>query len=328
MGMLVNGRWSTDDIRHTADGRFVHEDSCFRNWITVDGTPGPTGEGGFKAEPDRYHLYVSPACPFAHRTVIFREIKRLNNLISMSGVNPCKGEHGWTFHPAPGVVGDPICGARFLYEIYTHAMPIYTGRVIVPVLWDRKRETIVSNDSGDIIRMFNSAFDELGAARGDYFPEPLRKEIEPLSADLHLAVNLGVYKAGFAQAQSAYEDAIRVLFDFLEWLEHTLSKRRYLCGARLAGVDWQLFTTLVRFDAVYYVHFKCNRHRLIDFPNLWAYVRELYQRPGVSRTVDMNVIKEHYYRSHRHLNPSGLVPVGPKLDFMNPHHRHQLDQVV
>jgi putative glutathione S-transferase len=321
--MLVSGRWHVDDVRHTAEGEFIHTDSRIRNWITADGEPGPTGEGGFRAEPNRYHLYVSPACPFAHRTIVLREIKGLTELISASGMNPYKGEHGWTFEPAPGVSGDPLLGARFLYQIYTHAEPTYTGRVTVPVLWDRKRETIVSNDSGDIMRMFNSTFDDLGAIPDDLFPDSLRAKIDRLSRELHEAVNLGVYRAGFARAQSAYETAVTTLFEYLGQLEDTLSKQRYLCGNRVTGVDWQLFTTLVRFDPVYYIHFKCNRRRLVDFPNLWAYTRDLYQQPGVSRTVDIAQIKAHYYQSHRHLNPLGLIPVGPEIDFQIPHYRNR-----
>lgn len=323
MGMLVSGRWQVDDVRHTANGEFIHTNSLIRNWITVDGRPGPTGEGGFRAEPNRYHLYMSPACPFAHRTIVFREIKGLTDLISASGVNPYKGEQGWTFGSAPGGSGDPLLGAKFLYEIYTHAEPNYTGRVTVPVLWDRRGETVVSNDSGDIMRMFNSAFDDLGAKPDDLFPDSLQPKIDRLSNELHEAVNLGVYRAGFARSQSAYETAVTALFEFLEQLEETLSKQRYLCGNRVTGVDWQLFTTLVRFDSVYYVHFKCNRRRLVDFPNLWAYTRDLYQQPGVSRTVDIAQVKSHYYQSHRHLNPLGLVPVGPEIDFQTPHHRNR-----
>ncbi len=320
MGLLVEGVWHDRWYETGANGgRFIRSESQFRNWITPDGAAGPTGAGGFAAEPGRYHLYVSRACPWAHRTLIFRALKRLEAAITVSVTHWLMGAQGWSFAPGPGVVADPVAGAGFLHEIYTLAEPSYSGRVTVPVLWDRRRGTIVSNESADIIRMFNSAVDGTGTvATGDYYPAALRGEIDALNARIYETVNNGVYKAGFATTQAAYEEAVGPLFATLDWLEQRLATSRFLCGAQQTEADWRLFTTLVRFDAVYVGHFKCNLRRLVDYPNLWAYARDLYQTPWVAETVDFSHIKGHYYQSHAGINPTGIVPVGPLLDFMAP----------
>ena len=325
MGLLVDGKWQDRwyDTKKT-NGRFVRQQSAFRNWVTPDGRPGPTGKGGFRAEAGRYHLYVSLACPWAHRTLIFRALKGLEDAVSVSVVNPLMLEHGWTFEPGEGVVPDNVNGARYLHEIYTTADPGYSGRVTVPVLWDRKTETIVSNESAEIIRMFNSAFDAVAAKGQDFYPAALRDDIDWVNDYVYDRVNNGVYKAGFATSQDAYDKAIHDLFEALEALEARLSHQRYLLGDRITEADWRLFTTLVRFDAVYVGHFKCNLKRLVDYPNLWAWTRELYQMPGIAGTVNMAHIKDHYYRSHRTLNPSGIVPAGPVIDFEEPHGRNRL----
>ena len=322
MGLLVDGVWQ-DKWYDTAQsgGRFIRTESQFRNWITPDGSPGPSGSGGFKAESGRYHLYVSLACPWAHRTLIFRAIKGLESFIPISVVNWLMGSEGWTFADGPGVIPDAVNGAKRLYEIYLKANPAYSGRVVVPVLWDKKTGTIVSNESSEIIRMFNSAFDGLGARPGDYYPANLRPEIDRVNAEVYDRVNNGVYKAGFATTQDAYEEAVRPLFETLDALEARLSRQRYLCGERITEADWRLFTTLIRFDAVYVGHFKCNIRRIADYPNLWGYTRELYQWPGVRETVNFHHIKHHYYESHKTINPAGIVPVGPALDYDAPHVR-------
>jgi putative glutathione S-transferase len=322
MGLLIDGVWRDQwyDAKSTG-GRFVRQDSAFRNWITPDGHPGPTGVGGFKAEPGRYHLYVSLACPWASRTLILRKLKRLEDAIGVSVVHWHMGENGWEFREAPGATGDKLYGSRHLHEIYTRARPDYTGRVTVPVLWDKERGTIVSNESAEIIRMLNSAFDEVGADGPDFYPEPLRAEIESINGKVYDSVNNGVYKAGFATSQKAYEEAVLALFAMLDELEERLATQRYLAGDRLTEADWRLFTTLVRFDPVYVGHFKCNLKRLVEYPNLWAYTRELYQVPGVAGTVNFQHIKNHYYGSHRTINPTGIVPLGPELDFNEPHGR-------
>jgi len=319
MGQLVDGVWHDErsDWR-LADGRFERPESRFRNWVTPDGGAGPSGRGGFRAEPGRYHLYVSLACPWAHRTLIFRRLKRLESIIGLSVVHWHLGRDGWTFEPGEGVVADSVNGARTLREIYTKSDPRCTSRVTVPVLWDRATGTIVSNESAEVIRMFNSAFDGVGAAPGDYYPEPLRGAIDAVNERVYKSLNNGVYRAGFAANQEAYEEAVVPLFATLDWLEDRLGAQRYLVGERITEADWRLFTTLVRFDAVYYAHFKCNLRRLVDYRNLWAYTRELYQWPGVAETVDMGHIKRHYYGSHEKLNPSGIVPLGPLLDFSAP----------
>ncbi|MCC6532571.1 MAG: glutathione S-transferase family protein [Burkholderiales bacterium] len=322
MGQLLNGAWiADDDALRSAGGRFLRPASSFRSWLTPDGAAGMSGGAGFRAEAGRYHLYLSHACPWAHRTAIFRALKRLDALIGVSVTHWLMGEQGWTFEPGPGVIGDDINGARYLYEIYSKADPAYSGRVTVPVLWDKQRRTIVNNESSEIIRMLNSAFDALGAEPGDYYPERLRPEIDAVNERVYRTLNNGVYRAGFARTQEAYDEAVRELFDTLAWLEGRLARQRYLAGDALTEADWRTFTTLVRFDAVYVGHFKCNLRRLADYPNLWAYTRELYQYPGIAATVNMAHIKRHYYESHRRINPYAIVPIGPALDFAAPHGR-------
>ena len=325
MGRLIDGKWHDEwyDTKKTG-GRFVRQQSAFRSWVTVDGASGPTGDAGFAAEPGRYHLYVSLACPWAHRTLILRALKGLEEMISVSVVNPLMLNEGWTFDPGDGVIPDIVNGASRLHEVYTAADPRYTGRVTVPVLWDRKTGTIVSNESAEIIRMFNAAFNGVGATGPDFYPDELRDEIDALNATIYDRINNGVYKAGFATSQAAYDEAVGTLFDELDALEARLSKQRYLAGARLTEADWRLFTTLIRFDAVYVGHFKCNLRRLVDYPSLWAWTRELYQVPGIAETVNIPHIKEHYYRSHRTINPTGIVPAGPDIDFAAPHGRDKL----
>lgn len=316
MGLLIDGVWQDQwyDTRATG-GAFVRQDSQFRSWVTAD------GENGFKAEVGRYHLYVSLACPWASRTVIYRKLKGLENIVPLSVVHWHMGPEGWHFEHGPGVVPDTANGANHLNRIYTLADPHYTGRVTVPVLWDKQRRTIVNNESSDIIRMFNAAFDGIGAAAGDYYPDPHRAEIDALNARIYDTVNDGVYKAGFATTQAAHEAAVVHLFESLDWLEDRLSRRRFLIGAAPLECDWRLFTTLVRFDLVYVGHFKCNLRRLTDYPNLWAYTRDLYQWPGIAGTVNFTHIKRHYYESHKTINPTGVVPLGPILDFTAPHGR-------
>jgi len=319
MGLLVEGTWTTAGYdTGKSGGRFEREPTRFRNWITPDGSAGPTGEGGFAAEAGRYHLYIARACPWAHRTAIFRAIKGLDEMIGLSVTHWLMGDEGWTFEPAEGVVPDDVNGVRRVFELYKLADPAVSGRASVPVLWDKQRRTIVSNESADIIRMFNDAFDGVGARRGDYYPQDLRAEIDGYNARIYDTLNNGVYKAGFAGSQDAYEEAIVPLFDTLDWLEMHLSDRRYLCGDRLTEADWRLFTTLLRFDPVYHGHFKCNLRRLIDYPALWAYTRALYQEPGIRETVDFGHIKKHYYLSHPWLDPTGIVPAGPDIDFEAP----------
>ena len=315
MGLLVDGVWQ-DRWYDTASsgGRFVRKASQFRNRVTADGS------SGFKAEANRYHLYVSYACPWAHRTLIFRVLKRLQDVISVSVVEPLMLENGWELAPE----ADPVNGARFLHEIYTRAQTDYSGRVTVPVLWDRVTGTIVCNESAEIIRMFNDAFADLGASDVDYYPGPLREEIDSLNALIYDTVNNGVYRAGFATTQDAYKEAFEALFASLDRLEDRLGRRRYLLGNQLTEADWRLFTTLLRFDPVYVGHFKCNRRRLVDYPNLWDYTRDLYQVPGVADTVHFDHIKRHYYGSHRTINPTGVVPSGPEIDFNASHTRERL----
>ena len=319
MGSLIEGKW-VDKWRDTKStgGHFVRPDAKVRHWITCDGEPGLSGDGGFKAEADRYHLYIASSCPWAHRAMIFRALKGLEDMITFSVVNPITHGDGWTFHDGHGVIPDPLIGATYLYEIYLQADPSYTGLVTVPTLWDRKQSTIVSNESSEIIRMFNSAFDEVGAKPGDYYPEELRAEIDEVNELVYHAINNGVYRTGFATSDEAYKEAYDRLFDALDTLEERLSGQRYLVGDRLTEADWRLFTTLVRFDLVYYGPFKCNKRRLIDYPNLWDYIRELYQVPGVSDTVDPLAIKQHYYASAKMLQPTGIVGLGPDVDFAEP----------
>jgi len=328
MGLLVDGKWKDKwyDTKKTG-GRFQRSESAFRNWVTADGSAGPTGEAGFKAEPGRYHLYVSYACPWAHRALIFRTLKGLEEMIDVSVVHWFMGEHGWTFEKDPdGIVKDRLFGKKKLHQIYTKADKKYTGRVTVPVLWDEKRNTVVSNESADIIRMFNSAFDRVGATEGDYYPEDKRAGIDEVNARVYETVNNGVYKSGFATSQDAYEEAVRPLFETLDALEERLSASRFLVGDEPTEADWRLFTTLARFDIVYHGHFKCNIRRLIDYPNLWAYARDLYQRPGIAATCNFGHAKRHYYESHDMVNPTRIVPVGPLIDFDEPHGREGLSQ--
>ncbi|MEO0947490.1 MAG: glutathione S-transferase family protein [Cyanobacteria bacterium J06641_5] len=319
MGLLIDGVWHDRwyDTKSTG-GRFVRKASQFRNWLSADGS------SGFKAEANRYHLYVSLACPWAHRTLIFRALKGLEDLISISVVHWYMAESGWTFADGEGVVPDSLHGAEYLHQIYAKAQPDYTGRVTVPILWDKQTGTIVSNESSEIIRMFNSAFDVLGATPGDYYPAELREEVDALNDRIYNTVNNGVYKAGFATTQAAYEEALGPLFESLDWLEAKLARQRYLAGDRLTEADWRLFTTLVRFDPVYVGHFKCNQRRIVDYPNLWAYVRELYQVTGVAETVNLHHIKGHYYQSHATINPTGVVPAGPDINFLEPHGRDRI----
>jgi putative glutathione S-transferase len=326
MGLLIDGTWHDEWYdTDSSGGRFERQDSAFRNWVTADGAPGPSGEGGFAAEPGRYHLYVSLACPWAHRTLIFRKLKGLEEAIGVSVVHWHMGANGWELRPSDeagaAATGDRLYGLDYLWQLYVKAKSDYTGRVTVPTLWDRERETIVTNESAEIIRMLNSAFDGVGAAEGDYYPEPLRQEIDRINARVYDTVNNGVYKAGFATTQAAYEQAVLPLFESLAWLDGLLAERRYLTGERITEADWRLFTTLLRFDPVYHGHFKCNLKRLVDFPNLWPYARELYQQPGVAETVDLFHIKHHYYGSHGSVNPTGVVPLGPEIDFSEAHGR-------
>ncbi|HEY9572195.1 MAG TPA: glutathione S-transferase family protein [Pusillimonas sp.] len=315
MGLLVDGKWH-DQWYDTAStgGRFVRSDAQFRNWITPDGSAGPSGGSGFRAEPGRYHLYVSLACPWANRTLILRALKGLEQMISVSVVNPYMGENGWTFEPGPGVIADPVGQAQYLYQVYQRAQPDYSGRVTVPVLWDLERNTIVGNESSEIIRMLNSAFDGICSREGDYAPEQLLPQIDVVNAEIYDAVNNGVYKVGFATEQDVYEQEVDKLFAYLDKLEIKLGHQRYLLGDQVTEADWRLFTTLIRFDAVYHGHFKCNLKRLADYENLWSYTRELYQWPGVAATINFDHIKQHYYRSHHTINPNGIVPAGPILD--------------
>lgn len=325
MGLLVNGKWQDQWYDTDAsDGRFEREESGFRNWVTKDGSAGPSGTDGFKAEPNRYHLYVSLACPWAHRAMIYRKLKGLENMISISVVHPFMRDHGWTFEEGPGVIADPVLNASYMYEVYTAAKADYTGRVTVPALWDKKTKTIVSNESSEIIRMFNSAFDEVGAIPGNFTPPELLAEIDEINAFIYPKVNNGVYRSGFATTQEAYEEAVIDLFDALDTLEARLADQRYLVGSTITEADWRLFTTLVRFDAVYVGHFKCNIRRIVDYPNLWGYLRDLYQVPGIEETVNMEHIKDHYYTSHDTINPTGIVPVGPYIDFNQAHDRERL----
>lgn len=323
MGLLIDGTWhdSWYDTKKSG-GKFVREDAQFRNWITPDGAAGPSGSGGFEAEAGRYHLYVSLACPWAHRTVIFRKLKGLEDLIGLTVVHPHMLENGWEFDKETG--GDPIGGHDFLHQVYTAVLPDYTGRVTIPVLWDKKTNTIVSNESSEIIRMFNGAFNHLTGNALDFYPEPLRGDIDAINEFIYPRINNGVYRAGFATTQTAYEAAFDSLFSALDEIETRLSSSRFLMGDNQTEADWRLFTTLIRFDAVYHGHFKTNLKRIEDYPNLSNFVRDLYQTPGVAETVDLWHIKEHYYVSQRTINPTQVVPKGPALDFYRPHGRVRL----
>jgi len=319
MGLLVNGQW-VDQWYDTesSKGEFKRQDSLFRNWVTADGEAGPSGEGGFKAEAGRYHLYVSLACPWAHRTLIMRQLKGLEDLISVSVVEPLMLDQGWTFSDQ---YPDHLYGLDYMHQLYTKVLPDLTSRVTVPVLWDKQRELIVSNESAEIIRMLNSAFNDITGNTDDYYHASLREEIDALNEWIYPTINNGVYRAGFATTQEAYEQAFHELFAALDTLDERLSTRRYLTGSQITEADWRLFTTLLRFDAVYFGHFKTNRQRLEDYANISAYVRDLYQQPGIADTVDMPYIKLHYYGSHHTINPTGVVPVGPALNFERPHNR-------
>jgi putative glutathione S-transferase len=320
MGLLVDGRWQ-EDVSRTKDGHFIRPTTSFRNFVTADGSSGPTGMGGFPAEPGRYHLYVSLACPWAHRTVIFRTLKKLDKVISLSVTRPLYGKTGWEFGTEPGATPDTVNGKSTLADIYLLADPHYSGRVSVPVLWDKKRRTIVNNESSEIIRMLNAAFEAFTDAHTDYYPSALRAEIDRINAIVYPNINNGVYRAGFATNQAAYEDAARAVFAALDQIEERLSRQRYLAGGQTTEADWRLFPTLIRFDSVYYSHFKCNLRRIADYPNLGNYLRDLYQTPGIAETVSMDHIKRHYYGSQRQVNPTGIVPIGPLIDFTAPHDR-------
>ncbi len=322
MGRLIDGVWYAGESEaKQRDGRFVRAETQFRNWITPDGAPGPTGNGGFPAESGRYHLFVSLACPWAHRTIIFRMLKGLNHHVSISAVAPEYQENGWEFNE---LWPDSLLGSAHLFEVYQAACADYTGRATVPVLWDKARGTIVSNESAEIIRMFNAAFDKVGAEGPDFFPADLRDAIEETNDRIYRTVNNGVYRCGFARTQDAYDDAFAELFETLDDIDNRLSNQRFLIGERLTEADWRLFTTLVRFDPVYHGHFKCNRRRISDYPNLSNYARDLYQMPGIAETVDIDHIKRHYYFSHESINPTRIVPIGPAIDYARPHDRGRL----
>lgn len=327
MGLLINGVWHEKGYdTESHGGAFEREPTTLRNWITADGSAGPSGEGGFTAEAGRYHLYVSYACPWAHRTIIFRKLKGLEDAIGLDVVHPYMGNEGWTFATDfDGATGDRVNGLDKLADVYLKAVPDFTGRVTTPVLWDKERETIVSNESSEIIRMLNSAFDAVGAAEADYCPEALRPEIDAINEEVYGNVNNGVYRCGFASSQAAYERAFKRLFDTLDGLERRLGRKRYLVGDTLTEADWRLFVTLIRFDPVYVGHFKCNLRRIADYPNLSNYMRALYQHPGISETVRLDHIKHHYYRSHPWINPTGIVPAGPEIDYAAPHDRGRFD---
>lgn len=323
MGMLKDGSWTQQSFMpKDSDGKFKRQETTFRNWVTADGSAGPTGEDGFKAESGRYHLYVSYACPWAHRALIFRKLKGLEDHIGVSAVHPDMLDDGWEFRDDfPGATGDTLMGKRYMRDVYIEADPGITARVTVPVLWDTKRNTIVSNESAEIIRMFNSAFDGITGNTDDYWPEDLREAIEPVNARIYDTVNNGVYKSGFATTQEAYDDAVHPLFESLDWIEGILSENRYLMGDRLTEADWRLFTTLIRFDKVYHTHFKCNRAFIHQYPNMWGFLKELYQWPGVKETVQFDHIVRHYHYSHDSVNPYRIIPINPDPDLDAPHGR-------
>ena len=323
MGLLVDGKWQDQwyDTK-SSGGKFERDAAKFRNWVTADGSAGPSGNAGFKAESGRYHLYVSLACPWAHRTLIFRAIKGLTDHIDVSVVHPDMLHDGWTFaRDYPGATGDMLFDLPYARDIYTKADPQFSGRVTVPILWDKVQNTIVSNESSEIIRMFNGAFDGVTGNTQDYWPEQLRASIEQVNTRIYNTLNNGVYRCGFATTQEAYDEAVNPLFDTLDWLDARLQNNRYLMGDHLTEADWRLFPTLIRFDNVYHLHFKCNRKRITDYPNLWAYTRELYQTPGVASTVNMGHIVRHYHFSHENINPHRIIPINPVLDLNAPHHR-------
>jgi putative glutathione S-transferase len=323
MGLLVDGKWHDKwyDTKNSG-GAFERSTAGFRNWITADGSAGPSGEGGFEAEAGRYHLYISNACPWAHRTMIFRKLKGLEDMISISVVHPDMMSDGWSFETDDkGANGDTLYGLPFVRDIYTKAVPDVSGRVTVPILWDKKREAIVSNESSEIIRMFNSAFDGITGNDLDFWPTEMRDDIEEVNTRIYETLNNGVYRSGFATTQAAYEAGVIPLFETLDWLEERLQSHRYVMGEKLTEADWRLFTTLVRFDLVYHLHFKCNRKRIIDYPNLWAYTRDLFQMPGVADTVNFDHIVRHYHYSHESISPNRIVPINPVLDWGAAHGR-------
>ena len=323
MGMLIKGKLVDDWLAKEIDeGEFKRMESTFRSWVTADGSAGSSGIAGFNAEPDRYHLYVSDACPWAHRTVIFRKLKQLENIIGLSIVEADMLDQGWTF-AEQGKYVDHLHNFKFMHEVYTKANKEFTGQITVPVLWDKKLKTIVNNESSEIIRMLNTAFNEFTDVKTDYYPEDLRREIDAVNQPIYDNINNGVYRCGFATTQDAYEHAFNRLFNELDNVENKLDKQRYLLGEQITEADWRLFTTLIRFDAVYVGHFKCNLRRIGDYPNLSNYVRELYQIPGIAETVDFNYIKRHYYYSHTSVNPTQIIPKGPALDFDALHNRSE-----
>lgn len=328
MSLLKQGKLQGDWLEEeTKDGEFVRMDSVFRNWVTVDSSPGPSGEGGFKAEPNRYHLYVSYACPWAHRTLIFRALKKLEDIIPVSVVHPDMGPESWKFDTAfPATTADHINAFDYLHQVYTLARPEYTGIVTVPVLWDKQLKTIVNNESSEIIRMFNHAFNNFTDVTTDYYPEALRTEIDAINKLVYDQVNNGVYRCGFAKTQRAYEKAFDRLFSALDTLEQRLEQQRYLVGNTITEADWRLLPTLLRFDPVYVGHFKCNLRRIADYPNLSNYLRDLYQQPGIAETFNLAHVKRHYYWSHASINPTRLVPRGPELDYMAAHERDRFSQ--
>ena len=328
MGLLVDGKWQ--DVWYDTDstgGKFERSQAQFRNYITADGSAGPSGKAGFKAEAGRYHLYASYACPWVHRVLIYRTLKGLEDMIDVSFVDWFMGDRGWTFQPSDQsdtMVKDRLFGLEYAHQIYTKADPHYSGRVTVPILWDKKHNTIVSNESSEIIRMLNTEFDGIGAKPGDYYPEYLRKEIDTFNERIYNTLNNGVYKCGFATTQKAYDEAVEPLFKTLDWLENILAKKRFLTGEQPTEADWRLFPTLVRFDPVYVGHFKCSKKRIVDYPNLWGYTRDLYQWPGITDTINMSHIRKHYHLSHESINPCRILPIGPDLDFNAPHGRENL----
>jgi len=324
MGLVVGGKWQIEERYQTdAKGAFVRPQSRFRNWITADGAAGPSGEGGFKAEAGRYHLYVAGVCPWAHRTRLYHVLKGLEGVVGLSLASSKRTDFGWEFDPADPALRDPLFGARYVYELYVRADPAYTGRATVPVLWDKVRGTIVSNESSEIIRMFNAAFDGITGNRRDFYPAALRGEVDSLNERIYSGLNNGVYRAGNAKSQQAYEAAATGVFEMLDWLEARLAARRYLLGDATTEADWRLFPTLVRFDTAYYHVMKCNLRRLSEYPALHAYTRDLYQQPGIAATVDLAAIKAGYW-SNRERNPTGVVPIGPLVDFTAPHGRDRL----
>lgn len=315
LGVLKEGKWLSDRAQEDDQGRFIRPSTTFRNWITADGS------SGFKAESDRYHLYVSLACPWAHRTLIMRQLKGLTDAISISIVDPVIDGNGWEFSNAPGCIPDTVNHKQYLWEIYAEAEPNYTGRVTVPVLWDKQTQAIVNNESREIIRMLDTEFNAISSTKIDLYPADLQAQIEQTIDAIYQPINNGVYRAGFATTQAAYEEGVTELFDALDHWEQVLNGQRYLCGDRMTEADICMFTTLLRFDPVYYVHFKCNLHRIMDYSNLWGYLRDLYQHPEVKQTCNLDHIKQHYYKSHPKVNPTRIVPKGPILDLDGEHGR-------